>query len=1119
MKFKLHYFLMSFLILSGTSVFAQLSGTISVPGTYPTLAAAITALNSSGVNAPVTIEVSAGETAPTGGFVVNTFVGSSAVNTVTIKAIGTITLTAQVGTSTTVDGIFKFNGADNITLDGFTIEENTANITATTQMEWGIAILSASSSNSSQNIKIKNCSVNLNGVTNTTNEIGIYAAHHGISATTAMTPTAVGGAYTGLEITGCTINNAYTGISIGLSGSASFFDGNITVGTLGAGNTITNFGGGAIQAYGIRLEFASNANINYNIVDNTAISTHTLTLDGIYNANGTAQNLTVTNNLVKVRRGSSTSQVCAIRNIGYTGAVTWNNNEITGCVAEGSSGVYYLMYNTAAANSLTVNNNNIHDNIGLNTTGTTSMFYNIGAVPSLTFSGNSLSNNSKITATTGTIYGYWNTGTAANGTETITNNTLNGQGISGYAAINYGIYSSTALTQTRIASGNNISGLISSSTIYALYCLSGNTSTLSNNKVSNITQTGTGIVYTVYSSGNRAVISGNKISNLSFPGTGGTLYGIFGAGTVSNQINNDTLTNITGNLVTTYAIYCSGSSTSGQINNNIVEDITGVNTFGGLYLLGTKINAYNNSIKNITGSTSATTAIMYGTYISNSASDYNIYNNTFDNFINKATTTGSMFAFHTASALTVNAYKNSFTNFSNTSGTTNRLNCFNLVGAGSTVTAYNNVFSGFSGGTSTDGAALNAILASPASGTFNFYNNTFRLSGNLTSGGASGVFFSGTSATINCINNIFDINVTAVDLTRSVSLMRKATAAGAFNYAATSNNNVNFAPDNTNSFFYIEGLNTTTPFSGGISMNVMPISGITDPGFNTACSITKALLGGRDGNSFYEQITFVGNVPSGATFAESGGQTIALVTDDITNATRTSPPDCGAYEFSGVASTADVAGPIITYSNIPNSICTNSVPISVNITDASGIKIIPGQKPRIWFRKSTEQDTLPSVNSSLEAGWKYVEATNSSSPFLFNVDLTLLNSPAIATDVIRYFVIASDNAGNVSANQVGFKNGYCAATVALDVAAFPTTGVPATRTFTIISPPSSVTVLASKATICGSDVTVLSLTGDPATGAEYQWQSSPSVAGVYTDIPGATSFTYSASITSTADLN
>lgn len=53
---------------------------------------------------------------------------------------------------------------------------------------------------------------------------------------------------------------------------------------------------------------------------------------------------------------------------------------------------------------------------------------------------------------------------------------------------------------------------------------------------------------------------------------------------------------------------------------------------------------------------------------------------------------------------------------------------------------------------------------------------------------------------------------------------------------------------------------------------------------------------------------------------------------------------------------------------------------------------------------------------------------------------------------------------------------------------FPVTGF---RTYTIIASPVTVTAIATPNALCISGNTVLSLSGDPVTGAEYQWQSSP----------------------------
>jgi hypothetical protein len=77
-------------ILLITSSKAQIGGAFTVPGSFPTLAAAINTLNLLGVAAPVTINVSAGytETVPVGGLRLLSVPGASAANQITFQKSG-----------------------------------------------------------------------------------------------------------------------------------------------------------------------------------------------------------------------------------------------------------------------------------------------------------------------------------------------------------------------------------------------------------------------------------------------------------------------------------------------------------------------------------------------------------------------------------------------------------------------------------------------------------------------------------------------------------------------------------------------------------------------------------------------------------------------------------------------------------------------------------------------------------------------------------------------------------------------------------------------------------------------------------------------------------------------
>jgi hypothetical protein len=90
---------------------AQLAGSYAVgpAGTYPNIAAAISALTSSGVVAPVTFVVTANDTGP---WTIPSFPGQGPNNPVLFDALGTITLSGT-------QPVLTLNGCDSVTFRGF----------------------------------------------------------------------------------------------------------------------------------------------------------------------------------------------------------------------------------------------------------------------------------------------------------------------------------------------------------------------------------------------------------------------------------------------------------------------------------------------------------------------------------------------------------------------------------------------------------------------------------------------------------------------------------------------------------------------------------------------------------------------------------------------------------------------------------------------------------------------------------------------------------------------------------------------------------------------------------------------------------------------------------------
>src|SRR4030095_12558492 len=101
-------------------------------------------------------------------------------------------------------------GADYITFDGIDLQENPANVTATTQMEWGYALVKPSGTDGCQNVTIKNCTISLNKTN--INSVGIYSHNHLPTSTTTFIISATSGANSNNSFQSNNISNTYIGI-------------------------------------------------------------------------------------------------------------------------------------------------------------------------------------------------------------------------------------------------------------------------------------------------------------------------------------------------------------------------------------------------------------------------------------------------------------------------------------------------------------------------------------------------------------------------------------------------------------------------------------------------------------------------------------------------------------------------------------------------------------------------------------------------------------------------------------------------------------------------------------------------------------------------------------------
>jgi hypothetical protein len=575
------------------------------------------------------------------------------------------------------------------------------------------------------------------------------------------------------------------------------------------------------------------------------------------------------------------------------------------------------------------------------------------------------------------------------------NNTAGGGAV--HTASLSGITLSTGTNSNVDIHHNNITlEAVSTTACYAINNSMGGTTTsfpnyvsINDNIITGCSFTGatTGASYLLYqnAAGYRAYIFNNNISsNTSGPSTSGTLYCLYQSGGVvsDNQIYSNRITDITKATGTSGDIYCIYNSPAATANGEI----------------------YGNDISGITNHATATGGTIYGIYQS--------------------------------TGLTTNIYKNSISNLlsSQASATVFGIN----ITGGTTNNVYNNFIYDLQAPEATTATTVDAIRGISMTGTTanttrNIYFNTIFLNASstganfFTSGIFSTISTTATTAALNMYNNIV-VNLSTPTGTGKSAAFRRSAATASANYVAGNNNLFYAGTPSADKVIFYDGTN-----------------------FDQTLAAFKTRVSPKEALSITENPPFISSTApynlkistSVGTFIESGGVTISGITDDFDGDTRqTAPgkPDIGADEFNGALPNA----PLISYTPLTNSGSTaNRTVTNIVITDADeGVNTSPGTKPRLYYKRSIDANTF-NDNTPATNGWKYVEASNASSPFSFTIDYALLNGgTGIAIgQVVQYFVVAQDLAAIV---HVGVNSGSFASapsSVSLTAAAFPITGI------------------------------------------------------------------------------
>ncbi len=853
---------------------ASLSGVVTVGsgGTYQNLTQAFAAINSSGLNGNIEIQLIAGYPA-----VAETYpiVSSNAlaVGSFSVKVYPTVSGLSI--TSANASGTLNLANATNLTIDGRVNQAGPMDL-----------IISNSNAGTSPAIQFLN---------DASNNIIQYCSIKSRNTSTSS-GTIVFGTTTGANgndnntIRNCDIadesSTPVNGIyASGTTTNASTYNDNNTI----SNNNIYNFFSATSGTNGILVASGNAAwtisgNSFYQTASRTYTSANTHSAINVSNGSG-GNNYTITGNFI----GGSTA------NAGGS-AYTMN-----GTVATLFRGI------TLSAGTGTASNiqNNVVRNFSLTTSsGTTTApgifgginvtagAVNIGTVTGNTIGAASGNGSISITSTTngGLISGIYAT---SSGAVEVRNNTVASITAAGGVTIGYtfnGISLAGSPTN-RIVSNNTVGGATANSiTIGA--AASTATSTLAG----------------IYDSGSPTslTMNNNIVRGCTILGAAGTIHGLRASTTTAtvsgnqvydNAVSSTTSAGSTASII--YGYYNFGSPTVENITNNQFYNLglTVNNTASATanFIAGIYTNTVASAVKTISGNQ------IYGL-----------------GFANSGTGSATIYGIRTVLATTQNIFKNKVYGLS-ANGASSIVNGI-LVESGTTSTVYNNLVGGLtasaSGLTAPNASVIGLNLAATA-GTTNAYYNTVNIQGAGGTNFGSAAVFANTGGTVNLRNNIFVNSATPNGTGKTVAYQRSS--ATLTNYAATSNNNLFYAgTPGANNLIYVDGTNSDQTLAAFKSRMATRDQGSVTESPNFVSTTGSSA-------DFLHVNTAIG------TQIESGGATIATFTDDFDgDARNATTPDMGADEFAGTPAAVVVINNInITPSGVQCTAASRTVTANV----------------------------------------------------------------------------------------------------------------------------------------------------------------------------------------------
>ncbi|WP_191906948.1 BNR-repeat neuraminidase N-terminal domain-containing protein [Adhaeribacter soli] len=574
----------------------------------------------------------------------------------------------------------------------------------------------------------------------------------------------------------------------------------------------------------------------------------------------------------------------------------------------------------------------------------------------------------------------------------------------------YGVYYAY---QTNFKLHNTaINNFSTSGSLYGINSFgSGTTAEIYNNTISALSTSGTSYsLYGIYmSSGGATSIYSNAISNLSASSTGTSVYGIYVAVTGANIYGNtvDDLRQDGGSSSSIYGINFAGSGTN-NIYNNTVSNLlhtaaTGAPSLYGLYVSsGTTNNIYGNNISNVSSAAGSTGPSVYGMQVTSGTTN-NVYNNTIQEIISSSTGSSSAWGALFSGGTTNNISRNKIYNVA--TATTGSGIAYGLSVTSGVANVSNNAIYDIRANGATGTPGVRAVNFSGGSNHKLYYNSVY-LNGvsSIASHQSAAVYITNSVTTVDMRNNMLVNNYDVATGTRAVAVYRSAVDVTKF--ATTSNNNLVYAgaPSVKNLLFY-DGTNAAQTLADyrlrigspretlAVTENPPFVSATTPFNLNLKTNVsTQAESGGEEIASFVDDYSAV-NSRTGYPKAgqANGGGTL---------------PDIGAYE--GDFTPKDLTPPTITFTALAGTHLLTNRTLTATITDVNGINT-GANGPRLYYRKSGEATYQVAANPT-------VNGDN----YTFTIDYSLLTGGGVqALDRIEYYVAAEDANNNAATNPLG----------------------------------------------------------------------------------------------------